>query len=76
MLGWTLLGWIGALVWAATGLPATGDAAAPAEERAPCPYCAEQIITAARVCRFCGRELVADWAPLVLRRKAGLRLVG
>jgi hypothetical protein len=35
----------------------------PAEDREPCPYCAELIIRAARVCRFCDRELPADWAP-------------
>jgi hypothetical protein len=25
------------------------------------PFCAEAIISAARVCRFCGRKLPADW---------------
>jgi len=55
-LGWTLIGWFGALIWAAMQSPAvpleTDDA-----QRQPCPYCAEPILPAARVCRFCGRNL-------------------
>jgi hypothetical protein len=30
-------------------------------DRAPCPWCAEEILLAARVCRFCGHELPKDW---------------
>jgi hypothetical protein len=40
---------------------------APSEvERRPCPYCAELILPAARVCRFCSRQLPQDWASAVL----------
>jgi hypothetical protein len=30
-----------------------------AEQRVPCPYCAELILPGAKICRFCGRELPA-----------------
>jgi hypothetical protein len=32
------------------------------QARSPCPFCAEMILDAAVVCRFCGRDLPADWA--------------
>jgi hypothetical protein len=35
--------------------------ATPAAPRRPCPYCAELILPAARVCRFCSRELPPQW---------------
>jgi hypothetical protein len=68
-LGWTLLGWVAALVWACMN-PDTTTAPLPTEGRAPCPHCREPIIATAQACRFCGRELAADWSkPLVLRRR-------
>ena len=36
--------------------PATGEQA-----RSPCPFCAEMIVNAAVVCRFCGRDLRTNW---------------
>jgi hypothetical protein len=68
LLGWTLLSWVAALVWACmTPRMATGSA----EGRAPCPYCREPIIATARICRFCGRELATDWSrPLVPHPRA------
>ena len=69
-LGWTLLGWVAALVWACMN-PATTAAPLTTKGRVPCPHCSEPIIATASVCRFCGRELAADWSkPLVLRRRA------
>ncbi len=29
--------------------------------RVPCPFCAELILPEAKVCRFCGRELPAQY---------------
>lgn len=67
VLGWTVLGWVVSLVWAFTASTVKGPqepapAAAPAPPPQPastraCPHCAEQIQRAARVCRFCGRDV-------------------
>jgi hypothetical protein len=38
------------------------DAMSDAQRR-PCPFCAELIQSAAKVCRFCSRELPEGWAP-------------
>jgi hypothetical protein len=66
LLGWTLLGWIGAIVWAFTR-PGTASAPATAADdltRRPCPWCAERILCEAAVCRFCGREVIARSATV------------
>jgi hypothetical protein len=31
------------------------------QARSPCPFCAEMILDAAVVCRFCGRDLPVNW---------------
>ena len=33
-----------------------------AERRAACPFCSEQVVTTAKVCRFCGHELPEGWS--------------
>lgn len=38
--------------------PGPGDTAEPA--RVPCPKCAELVLPAAKVCRFCGHRLRDD----------------
>lgn len=55
--GWTLFGWIGALVWSLV-TPSGGefDLFAPAEATKSCPRCAERVKRAALVCRYCGYE--------------------
>jgi len=62
-LGWTILGWIAALVWAAMkvpklelGVPLTNLPTQEAE-RMPCPSCGESISVAAKKCRFCSGEV-------------------
>jgi hypothetical protein len=46
-------------------VPVTEGATA-APHRRPCPYCAELILPAAHICRFCSRELPQGWADDVL----------
>lgn len=66
-LGWTLLGWVAALVWAFKK-----PEAQPIVESRPyqpmfqkkdtkiCPYCAEEVMAAAIKCKHCGSELVVS----------------
>jgi uncharacterized protein YecT (DUF1311 family) len=80
-LGWTLLGWVIAFVWAISNPPtivveqsrAPPPKAAPVEpqERYSCPFCAELIVREARVCRYCGNELPAGWLRLAQRAPSG-----
>ena len=51
-LGWTLLGWVVALAWAASLKPSQH-----ADAKRQCPHCAESIRTEAVMCRFCQREV-------------------
>jgi len=68
-LGWTVIGWVGALIWAfkkpePSVHPVTGAAAqdliqpaqAPDEYKV-CPFCAEQVKAAAIKCKHCGSDL-------------------
>jgi hypothetical protein len=59
-LGWSVVGWVASLVWAASG--PRGDDPGYARFNNPtkrCPACAEEILTAARKCKHCG-ELQPD----------------
>lgn len=72
-LGWSLIGWVVALVWACTSQPSQPQqpsgapvamptlTATPANnERKPCPFCAEPIMVNAIKCKHCGSSLVTN----------------
>lgn len=54
-LGWTALGWLAALVWSMTAVKPELSKDATKQ----CPACAERVLKEAKVCRFCGKDLVA-----------------
>ena len=65
LLGWSLLGWVVAEVWAlkkpepvaAVAVAGAPTAFATPRETKTCPYCAEEILVAAVKCKHCGSEL-------------------
>ena len=61
LLGWTLLGWVAALVWAFVRGPGSTPSG-PALATKACPFCAESINAAAIKCKHCGSDLSAPAA--------------
>jgi len=60
LLGWSVIGWVAAMVWAFTqslDQPAAKDSATR-----KCPYCAEEIRPEAIKCKHCGSEITAPSA--------------
>lgn len=71
LLGWSLFGWIIALVWALTTPTVVITQAAETPDPAPqrrCPYCAEGIHPSAIKCKHCGSDLITDPRAFVARR--------
>jgi hypothetical protein len=63
-LGWTLFGWVGALVWAFKRQPAKAATPyapmfEPVKKTKQCPFCAEDVMLAAVKCKHCGSDLAA-----------------
>jgi hypothetical protein len=54
--GWTIIGWIAALIWACTDSQGSGN-------RRDCPFCAEKIMPQAIVCPHCRRDIPNDEPP-------------
>lgn len=87
LLGWALLPWVGALIWALTRNRAVElieqQRAEPASAPAPavqtpaagdtriCPFCAETVKAAAKICKHCRSELLRlEVAPTALVKAA------
>lgn len=52
LLGWTLIGWIAAMLWAMRDATPEQKAAIEADSKT-CPHCAETVKAAAKVCKHC-----------------------
>lgn len=72
LLGWTVLGWIIALVWSCTAskLDQQDDS-----DSAACPHCHERIKASAAVCRYCQREIPAEILQIRAEAKRGARVL-
>jgi hypothetical protein len=58
LLGWTVLGWVAALVWALTENNRDKD-----DDRVQCPHCAEAIKVEAIICPHCRSDTRVGRGP-------------
>ncbi len=58
LLGWTLLGWVVAMVWAVSGTDDKTADEPSSRTHVRCPDCRELVLKQARVCKHCGCRLV------------------
>lgn len=76
-LGWSLIGWVVALVWAVTKPQAAPSVQAKEKDNhsqlRPCPLCAEPVMKAAVKCKHCGSDIspATDPAPYKVPTEPG-----
>lgn len=66
VFGWTVLGWLIALIWACSGQPRKEQEEQEeyeyeyelADDERECPICAETIKKKASICRYCSRQII------------------
>ena len=57
-LGWSILGWLWALIWANTGNVETPSTSPNGNTHVKCPDCAELVKREAKICKHCGCKLI------------------
>lgn len=60
LLGWTVIGWVIALIWAASHVGAQPVRTENSAKLRACPFCAEKIQALAIKCRHCGSVVEAQ----------------
>ena len=58
LAGWTLIGWIAALIWAGSGpFRSASGSVVTRQTHVRCPDCAELVLREAKICKHCGCKL-------------------
>lgn len=58
LLGWTVLVWLAAVIWASAGSKAIVAKGPSPDTHIKCPDCRELILKEARICKHCGCKLI------------------